>query len=476
MKATHIPLLTSTLLALAAPQAQAQSAEDGQTVSPWDRASTQVSAQYGLQARVMANGSNFSFHPASLSRDQPSQSFANLRFRSWVNVGDLQPGGFGLYSQFEFGHLAFGSNGEAPKLNGGASDATGLELRRGFLWLMPNSNTLVKVGVQGWNDRFIERPDFDFKNDLLAIDEYDTAGSMLANSVWDFNVAGVNVIGSFAEDSHYRLGTFLLGAGDRTFSGDGGTVLLAGDYDLEVGEQIWGASLYFLQDNGDYSYGTFAGPMAAYGSSHDLWAGIRANLGQDAWDPSLALIFNQGGTDNPDWDHQGWAARASASGQVSTGKLSLLFAASSGDDGNGDSGEFRTIAQSARDNFGSQGYWGFLPIAFPSGPSDVNDLGVSLQNRGLGLLTFQAAWQLPLNESLSSQFAAGWLQSAEENPVSGQRAMGTEIAAILDWKLRPGFGIQFGSAYLFSGDFYAPSTSGTAEDLYELFFRMQFEF
>ena len=216
--------------------------------------------------------------------------------------------------------------------------------------------------------------------------------------------------------------------------------------------------------------------MSTYGSSHDLWAGIRANLGKDAWDPSLALIFNQGGTDIPSWNHQGWAARASAKGQIATGELSLLVAASSGDDGNGASGEFRTIAQSARDNFGGQGYWGFLPIAFPSGPSDVNDLGVSLQNRGLGLLTFQAAWQLQLNDSLTSQLAAGWLQSAEENPVNGQRAMGTELAAILDWKLRPGLGIQVGSAYLFSGNFYAPSAGSEAEDLYELFFRMQFEF
>ncbi len=469
---TQATLATLCLASLAS----AQSATDPAPASAWARDLGGIEVQYGVQARVMANGANFGFHPSAISADQPSSSFANTRLRGWVDLGKIEPGGYGFYSQFEFGHLAYGSGGDFPKRTVNGGDASGIELRRGFLWLMPDEDTLIKVGVQGWNDMFTERPAFDYKNDLQAVDAYDTTQALLANSVWDFNVAGVNLAGRTLDHAHYRLGVFLLGEGDSTFTGDGGALLLAGDLDLIDGDRIWGASLYYLRDNGDYSYGTFGGPLAAYDSSEDWWVGVRGHLGSDDWDPSVALIYNQGGTEGPDWDHAGWAARASARGAVGSGEVALLAAVSTGNDGSGDSGEFRTLAQSARDNFGGQGYWSMLPLSSPSGPSDVNDLGVSLQNQGLGLLTVQAAWIQALNDAVTSHLVAGWLQAAEDHPVSGAADMGVELAAILDWGLRPGLGVQFGAAYMLTGDFYSPGAGVDPDDLYELFFRFQFEF
>ena len=43
--------------------------------------------------------------------------------------------------------------------------------------------------------------------------------------------------------------------------------------------------------------------------------------------------------------------------------------------GESDTTEFRTVAQSYRDNFGAQGYWSYTHLTTPNGPDDVNDLG-----------------------------------------------------------------------------------------------------
>ena len=64
----------------------------------------------------------------------------------------------------------------------------------------------------------------------------------------------------------------------------------------------------------------------------------------------------------------------------------------------------------ARDNFGAQGYWGYLHIISPNGPDDVRDLGVSLQNRGYGLITAQGKYEVPLTEKLTTTSAAGWVR------------------------------------------------------------------
>lgn len=422
---------------------------------------------------MMANASNFSFHSKSINFSQDSHSFANMRLRSWVNLGSFQADGYGLYTQFELGHVPFETNNDGP-ISSSMNGFDGLELRRSFFWFMLDDNTQVRFGLQGWSDMFSNS--ISKGSDLYAIDDYDFASSILANSVWDFNVPGLNVFGSFDDSTHYRMGVFALSEGDRTLSGNGSAYLIAADYDQGFDGHRMGASVYYLADKGDYSYGTFGGPQTAYGSSQDLWIGLRGAFQLDNWDPTYALIYNRGGTSDPNWDHQGWAGKLEMSRGLGEGKVSLLAMASTGDDGSGESNEFRTIAQGARDNLGSQGYWGYLPITSPHGPSDVNDLGISLQNQGLGLLTMQGAWAQPITGHLDSVVAMGYLASAEKNPMSGHRDLGSEVALMMNWKPRPMVGIQFGIAYLFAGGFFDGPGGGSSDDLREIFLRMQLEF
>ena len=434
------------------------------------------SLRLGGQYRVMGNKSNFTFHRAGVPGNQKTESFINQRLRTWFNLGQHHETGYGVYMQLEMGHNTWGDDFEFPKTHAANGDEVGVELRRGFLWLRPNKDAIIRVGVQGWHDRFGERPSFD--DYLYSVDAYDSMRAVLANSVWDFNVGGVSAEGVFREDWHYRLGAFLLREGNRSFTGEGGTYLTTADLDYEWGSSLLGASVYYLKDHGGYSYGTFGGPGAVYDSGHDVWAGIRGHFEVDRFKPSFFFIYNRGKTDDPDWKHDGWAAKLATEVDTSIGTLVLQALYATGEDNptTTNSGEFRTIAQSVRDNFGSQGYWSLLGLTSPHGPSDVNDLGLGLQNRGLGLFTLQSSLNHAFTDKVSGTLAAGWLRSAEQNPVSGSSNIGVELLAEVGWVLKPNLNLNVGGAYLFTGDFYRVPGAGNPDALYELFTRLQLEF
>ena len=67
-------------------------------------------------------------------------------------------------------------------------------------------------------------------------------------------------------------------------------------------------------------------------------------------------------------------------------------------------------------------------LTSPHGPSDVKDLGVSLQNRSCGLFTVQAKYEYPVWGRLSGLFACGWFRSDTPNPLNDAVDMGTELA------------------------------------------------
>ncbi|MFQ5792006.1 MAG: hypothetical protein ACE5JI_16150, partial [Acidobacteriota bacterium] len=160
-------------------------------------------------------------------------------------------------------------------------------------------------------------------------------------------------------------------------------------------------------------------------------------------------------------------------------KLFIQVLYSTGNDGTSasDSGEFRTIAQSVRDNSGSQGYWSFLGLTSPRGPSDVVDLGVGLQNRGLGLRTIQAALERKIFEDLSAYVATGYLRSDEENPVNADKDMGVELLGEIHWTFKKAMGLDLGASYLVTGGFYKTGPNvPDPDDLYQIYLRYQLEF
>ena len=412
----------------------------------------------GGQYRAMLDARNFDFHGATVA-DVPSL-VVNQRLRTWMNLHDVADQTHGAYVQLEIGHTLFGSGGEFPK-------ADPVELRRGYLWARPNDALLVKVGVQGFHDRFGERPGFRVEDDdLFAVDAYDSFQAPLANSIWDFNVGGVSAEGALSHGLHYRAGVFVLEQNGISPLDDGGAVLGSGDLDVEVGPALVGVSAYVVRDNGDYSYGTFAGPAAAYDSSLDAWLGVRAHLDLGMFKPSAFVIYNGGGTTKPDFTHNGFAAKLGTDVKTDVGTFHFFLHGSTGGAGS----EFRTIAQSVRDDRGAQGYWSLLGASSPRGPSDLFDLGVSLQNQGRGLASAQAGYDGDLGKLVSIYAATGVVTSS----TALGNAMG-EILAEGTVHLFPSMNLSVGLDVLGSNDFFAVGGADANGAFYEAYSRFQLE-
>jgi len=443
-----------------------------------------IKLKLGGQYRVVGNASNFGWHPLTLSPDQDVQSFANQRFRTWLAVipNETVEG----YIQMEVGHILWGENFEWTKSYGGPrfpastdphGDRVGIELRRGYLTYKNKALGNFRVGIQDWQDAFGE--DY-WRDSSRAVDDYNSFGAVLANSIWDFNVGGVLWQRRFPSlaDLALQAGWFVLWEGNTTKGDD--AHLFTFDADLLIKQKHGiGFSSYFLYDGDHYSYPT----LGDYENAFDAWLGLRGKTQLGPVPLNAFVILNPGRRNNigmSDFTHFGWAAKVEAGGyKLGPGKLFGQLLYSSGDSNPDDnrSGEFRTIAQSERDNLGAQGYWSYLALTSPHGPSDVNDLGVGLQNRGLGLFTIQSKYEYPIVKRFSGAAAVGALWSAEKNPVGASRYMGTELATTLSLDLTGGLSLDFGAAALFTGDFYRKSpVAGHPDTLWELFARMQLEF
>lgn len=427
----------------------------------------------GVQWRVMADAANFDWHPATITANENTRSFVNQRFRTWLSYSPTE--NVGGYLQLEVGHVGWGEDREGTKTFDAGGDSVGIELRRGFLRYSSEDLGTFRVGIQDWHDAFGESPTL---GSFDAVDDYDSFGAVLANSIWDFNVGGVSWSRTFQVAGGLTLqgGVFQLWEGDDARADDVYLVGLDADLSLRTRGDSVGASLYYLKDRGEYSYPT----ATPYDSSWDVWFGARASKKVGTVPLRGWVIFNKGKRDEtggPDFDHSGWAAKVEVPGiALGAGKLSAQALYSSGDDDptDDDSDEFRTIAQSERDNFGAQGYWSYLMLSSPHGPSDVKDLGVGLQNRGLGLWTVQVRYAFPIGERIGGTLAAGWLRSAK-NPPGGEREMGVEIGHTFHVDLGGGMALDFGGAYFFTGDFYRGPGGGSPDNLWEAFLRMQLD-
>lgn len=450
---THVPELTENATHASQPVDQVgKRQEEPEPTAQGTRISPKI--KIGGQYRVMGSLNNFGFHPSSISDQQDRESFFNQRFRTWLDI-DVNENVAG-YLQLEIGHVLWGQNFELTKsYRGPAStvgDRVGIELRRAFLTYQRENLGLFKFGIQDWDDIF---------------------GSGLASSDWDFNVGGLHFSRSFGL-TDMRLGGFVLGNGPATKLSDD-ALLFTADVERKLGgESTLGLAVYGLRDQSGYSY-----PTVFYRSSWDYWVGANFKTQLASFPLQTFLIFNQGRRNDPDLSHQGFATRVEISHKLRAAELSFQAIYSSGEDDPTAtrSSEFRTIAQSERDNFGSQGYWSYLAITSPHGPSDVSDLGASLQNRGLGLTTLQSRLRFPIRDRLDGMLAVGWLRSSATNPVSGHSYMGTEFLGGVTVDLGGGLRIDLGGAFLSTGRFYQPAPdSRKPSTLFQPFVRAQLEY
>ncbi len=340
---------------------------------------------------------------------------------------------------------------------------------------------LVRAGVLPWEDRFGERPTF--ADPLWGINRVATGGAPLANSDWDFSVSGVTLEVYAGDAWHYALGALLLDRDARAGGGQDGSWLLTVDLDREIGSSLWGASVYYLRDDAGYSYGGFGGPAAASGAaverSRDLWVGGRAHVEHAGGSTGVFLILNSGEIPALGWSHAGWSAKVATTFPAGRGAVHLQGLYATGDDGADPnrSGEFRTIAQSVRDGLGAQAYWSLVGLTSPRGPSDVNDLGIGLQNGGLGLRTLQAGYEHPVADRWTAYLAAGWLRADAPRPANGSTAIGTELLAEARWGMGAMMALEFGASVLLAGDYFKPDAAALVPAaLHQVYSRWQLEF
>jgi hypothetical protein len=413
----------------------------------------------GGQYRVMFNAANYEYHPVSISDNQPSQAFINERLRTWMTVQTSD--NVEAYVQAQMGGYLWGENYDLPKTftaPGTADDQVGVMLRYGYLSYHNDGLGRLQVGIQPWQDSFSQT---------------------LFSSDWDFSVGGFSWVRKSPElgDTVTKFGIFELVEGDAELVDQ--SYLLTLDVDRPVGDNdSIGFSAYFLPDRGGYSYPTPV--FAPYRSAWDVWLGARYRLGLPVLPINGFAIYNMGEREDfgntPTFQHDGVALKLEAGAlQVGPGKVSWQTLYATGGDTPG--GGFRTVAQSARDNFGEEGYWSYLMLASPQGYTDVNDMGVSLQNRGYGLLTVQTKYDYPIFGRLSGTLAAGWMRSDRPNPANGSTDMGTELGNDFTLDFGGGLKADMGVAVLFTGDFYKATPDAVhPENLYEAFTRLQLEF
>lgn len=461
-----------------APPARGPSSEDTSTaaLSPEDNWFHQGNYRFqiGGQYRIEPNFSNFPFEPQTLGTNPSSENFAAQRMRLWVTVEtdehvegyiQLQVGGFGWGDNYEFPKTfaapLFAATGVTIP-----NDQIGIMLRRGWVSYKDDDVGKFRVGVLDWHDSF---------------------GDTLASSDYEFDIAGVDWTKTYSELGNLKviLGGFVLideallfDSTDQPGSHD--AFMFTCDVDKPIGDcYSVGGSVYNIDDHGGYSYPTI-GP---YHSSWDLWLGLRARSTAKELPWNAFVIYNPGERDDltgPIFKHNGWASKLEA-GPIpfGPGKFSaqVLWSTGESNPNSDDSSEFRTPAQTYRDNDGSQGYWGYLWITSPNAPADVKDLGVSLQDRGLGLFTVQTKYEIPLSKKLTTTSAAGWLWSSATNPVSDSRNMGPEVAQSFTYNFGGGLTFDFGASVLFTGEYWAAAPlAQRPNDLWMVFSRLQLEF
>ena len=300
-------------------------------------------AVIGGQYRMMFSGADNSYHAAYITDDQPSQAFINERLRTWLTVQTSD--NVEAYVQAQMGNVLWGTNYDLPKTfaaPGTAGDQVGVMLRYGYLTYHDDCMGRFQAGIQPWQDSFSQT---------------------LFSSDWDFSVGGLSWVRNFPElgGTQMKLGIFELVEGDAQLVDQ--TYLLTLDLDRPVGEKSSiGFSAYYLPDRGGYSYPLPSPPypgFAPYRSAWDVWIGARFRLGLPVAPINGFAIYNMGERDDVSgatFEHNGVALKLEAGPmEVGPGKVSCQALYSTGGDTPG--GGFRTVAQSARDNFGAEGYW-----------------------------------------------------------------------------------------------------------------------
>lgn len=435
-----VGILSFGILAGPIPQGDTQ-------ISPLDK----LNISMGIQYRVMYNYSNIPGPGGTTFSNTEPYDFFRQRLR--LNVEMKPTENAGGFLQIEYRGGFGGSSPDQSDPRGGNPTVNPFNrlqargVRYGYLYVAPMEGSNITVGILPISDQ---------------------VGDTLFSADWDFNVGGIAYMAKRGPID-YRLAYLRLvdtvNSGNISDLDNDGNVYVA---DLNYGLDMvkLGAHIYYL------GIGRVTDPRApaslSDGRTDESWYGLTAagSLGPSSLNGFF--IINNGKTSGSD-EHTGYAVKAEGSIPLGPAKGFLLFIYTTGDDPGKVDKRFTTIQ-----NFvGTQGYWAYTHLFTANGPSDVNDLGVRIDNGGLGLLTLQGKLSSPIVARLSGDLIAGFFQAAKEKVAGGGKNMGTELAGMLTFEVSNNLNLQAGVASAFLGDDFF---GANADDLYEVFSRFQLQF
>ena len=461
------------LLCLLAPAASAQESERPWWQPPGGRRLGDTNVRdlgdwdfaFGIQYRFMYNASNIPGPGGSSFGDTDGYDFARQRLR--LNF-DVKPKDYdaGAHMQFEF---RGGSGGTAP----GDTDPRSVE---------PTLNPFNFIDVRGIRFGYLywdPAPDQRVIGGILPVS--DEFGDTLFSADWDWNVAGVALLGE-TEGSRYRAAVLEtvegVGSLDRTVVDNDGRMIIL-DYSRPItGSPTdwafgWGLHLYALLVEEDLPLGGteqfWFGPTfkaKKYDLTVDAFAMVNTgDLGQGTLDTDGTVISGFGDEDAD--SHTGYALKLGAQKPVGEDMNLKAFVLHTSGDSDGDVNSRFVTPQGL---FGTLGYWGFTHIFTPNGPSDVNDFGLEIGNDGAGLFTLQSVLTKPVTDKVDLHLAGGFFQASEAR--NGSRDMGYELSLMASCELSGPSRVDVGVAYADLDEFFGPDP----DSIYEIFLRWQLQF
>lgn len=408
-----------------------------------------LTLKVGLQYRVMYNFSNIPLSGVTTATDTEDYDFFRQRMRFNIDVQPIDNVGGFLQLEYRGGWGGSSPANSDPRGVGLTLNAFNrLEargVRYGYIYYTPNDKTYLAAGI---------------------IPVSDQTGDTLFSADWDFNVGGITFKSVYG-DLDYRLAYLRLidgvASSDRDVVGEDSNLFIA-DVNLPVGKTAKvGGHIYYLHASEDVAI-----EAGLPGKVSQGWYTLSGSVDIESINLNGFVSVNSG--DYGTTDNTGWALKAEAIIPLGSPTLKLLAVYSTGDEEGAEADDqFRTI----QGIFGTEGYWAYTHLFTANGPSDVNDLGVGLDNGGRGLTSIQAKIEAPLIDKLTGELSGGWFQASEEN-AAGNDDMGTEVSAMGTYEMAKNLNLQLGLALAFLGDYYK-SGGQDPDDLYELFARFQLQ-
>jgi hypothetical protein len=404
--------------------------------------------QFGFwtQNRIMYNLSNIPGPGGTDFGNTSSYDFFRQRFRTAFDVrfvDTTRTVQAGVYTQLEY---RGGWGGSSPLtsdprdvgvINNPYNRLQSRGVRYGFVYFESKEKTIIAAGILPLTDGI---------------------GRVLFDADWDFNVGGISVGGPLFKKGNYRLAYVRLidGIGSQSpdeINSNGNLILIDETYPLNNNLTL-GTHVYGLIIPEDLNVSTV---------KNQLWLGMTLTGKSNSFQYDGMFIFNSGKIEGQ--RHNGLATKVGLNLAIGNGKLSFIGMMSTGDDESEVDNRFVTLYQI----IGTAGYWGLSDIYTPNGPSDVNDFGLEIGNRGAGLATLQTKYGFPLvTDKLNANLHVGWFRALK--PRNSSKDLGIEIGGMLTFTFVKYLHLEFGAAYASVGDHIAVD----ADKVFEVFSRFQF--